>query len=521
MRLGGTQQGGPQGRVALREFEALPRQADHGGPQVVPGFGQGGLREGDPAPLPRALHGLSCLMATGAALSLSHPAWLNGAESEASPLIEDLRALFPLATWPELPRPETKRRAYARSHHLRRLGAVAFTAPLSDDLAPRLHALDAMRRGRSDAQNWTHYDGVLGGRGRELVAPLLPRDETRLELSASGAELYARCGLRFFFERVLGLGDETRPEDDLSRAESGDLVHRILYSFRREWREPLSSQNFEGARAALEDHTRRECERLGLPPILRRAEARRLLGTSKRDGSLVRLLKAECREADRDPKPHFAIAFHPLHHFQKGDIPAVADFDWQLATTGNGLEQPFRLPLDGVVLKGRMDRVDASPDAAWLLILDYKTGDPANLPNFTKTSKPLNFQLAVYVLAARRLAADWPTPPRVATAYLALKSGFERIIAAPELLPSARKPMSDTAQSQWLADTQGNIERVAALIENATFNLSVHPAKDARCQGCAQSSLCGQNAAIQTARAHTQLNSNIIFYPEPIEWTTQ
>ncbi|RYX84988.1 PD-(D/E)XK nuclease family protein, partial [bacterium] len=480
------------------------------------------LREGDPAPLPRALHGLARVMATDAALSLSHPAWLEGSETEASPLIEDLRALFPAAAWPELPRPETQARAFARSHWLRRQNPNSALPPANDsDLPRRLTALDTMRRQRTDAHHFGHYDGALGERGRELLAPLLPHDEGNLELSASGAELYARCGLRYFFERVLNLGDENRAEDDLSRAEAGDLVHRILHLFRREWTEPLSEANFERARAALEVHTRRECERLGLPPILRRAEARRLLGTPKRDGVLVRLLRAECRESDAQGMGTFAANFHPLAHLQRGLIEGAANFDWRLSVGGNGLEQSFRLPLDGVVVKGRIDRMDASADAQWLLVLDYKTGNASSLPSFAKGSDRLNYQLAVYVLAARHLAAVWPIPPRVATAYLSPKSGFAGVIAGPDMLaPSQRGTMSEEVQSQWLADTRDQIERIAALIESGTFNISLRPAKTARCEWCAQSALCGQSAPVQAARAEAQLGSNVVFYPEPVEWNT-
>ncbi len=480
------------------------------------------LRDGEPAPLQRALHGLARLMATDATLSLSHPAWIEGSESEASPLIEDLRALLPGAAWPELLRAEAQPRAFSRSHWLRRQKIESLSSETDAELAQRLNALDTIRRQRWDANHFGHYDGVLGERGRELLAPLLPRDDGRLELSASGAELYARCGLRYFFERVLELGDETRAEDDLSRAESGDLVHRILHHFHREWSEPLSSVNFERARVALEEHTRHECERLGLPPILRRAEARRLLGTPKRDGTLVRMLRAQCREADATGGGTFTEVFHPLVHLQSGRIEGAANFDWRLAVGGNGLEQSFRLPFESVVVKGRIDRMDASTDAEWLLVLDYKTGNASSLPSFTKGSDRLNFQLAVYVLAARHLAAVWPIPPRVATAYLSPKTGFAGLIAAPDLLaPSARGAMSESTQAQWLADTREQIERIADLIESGTFNLSLRPAKTARCEWCAQSALCGQNATIQSARAEAQLGSDVVFYPEPIEWSSQ
>ena len=517
------------------------------------------MREGEPAPLARALHGLARLLATGARLSLSHPSWVNGSEVEASPLVEDLRALFPGARWNELARVETYARPSSRAQWLRRIGARGFDWKRSLDQPEQIHggadasfqstvdaasapqsnfscgaeaaatdsvdietllrfrALDSMRRGRADIHSIGRYDGVLGERGRELLEPLLARDEGRLELSASGAESYARCGLRWFFERVLELGDEEGAEDDLSRAESGDLVHRILHVFRREWSEPLSMESFERARAALENHTKRECERLGLPPVLRRAEARRLLGTAKRDGALVRLLRAECHEADacQTASGTFSEAFHPLVHLQ-----GEAEGQWQLSGPGNGLEQAFRLPMENVVVRGRIDRIDSSPEGAQLLVLDYKTGSASSLPNLHKGSDRLHFQLAVYVLAARHLTQEWPTPPQIATAYLSPRKGFAGVLAPADLLaPSRQKTaMTGAVQGQWLADARLQIERIANLIESGTFNLSLRSTKVARCEWCAQSSLCGQKSSVQVARAAAHEESNVVFFPGAVEW---
>ncbi len=466
------------------------------------------LRAGESAPLAGALHGLARLLAGGARLHLSFPAWQNGVEVSPSPLIEDLRALFPNAAWPELALPE---RPTSRALWLRQL-ARSGAAPTD----PALRALESMRRERTDAAGFGRTNGVLGERGRPLLAPLLPRDDGHLELSASGAESYARCGLRFFFERVLGLGDEERAEDDLTRAEAGDLVHKVLHHFRREWSEPLDGSTFERARAALESHVRRECARLGLPPILRRAEARRLLGTPARDGALTRILRAECREADAlaaGEATTFSGAFVPLVHLQGAG-------GFALSVVGNGLEQAFRLPLAGVTLRGRIDRLDASPDGLALRVLDYKTGSAAALPAFHKGSDRLHFQLAIYIEAARHLAGAWQPAPDVGAAYLSPRKGFAGVAASPAFVgaKAARTALAPAVQAQWLADTRAQLERIAALIEAGTFNLSVRAPKVARCDYCAHAAMCGQNPAIQTARAAAHEDSQVVYYPAPVVW---
>lgn len=495
-----------------------------------------GLREDEAPSLSLALHGFARLLALSCPLYLSRAAWTNGAESGASPLWEDLVALFPTATWPSLERAEDAPVAPTRAHWLRLLarsfqarrtratdsnsGAPALLGG-DAELETRLLALDAMRRGRASLDAIGRYDGVLGERGRELLQPLLAREGEQLVVSPSGVENYARCPIRFFFERVLGLPDEDALEDDLSRAEGGDLVHRVLHAFRRDWHRPLSMNSFEPAREALAHLTRRECDSLGLPPILRRAEARRLLGTPQCPGSLVRLLRAECLEADAGGRGVWAQALHPLLHLAAGRIEGAAGGDWTLAPTGSGLEQAFRLPLRGVVVQGRIDRIDASLDGSLVVVLDYKTGSSSSLPSFSKGSDRLSFQLAVYLLAAGELVRDWDVAPRVAASYLSPRAGFVGWTARSDDLGEGTKgAMKGEAMDQWLADSRVQIERIASLIEAGTFNLSLRPAKIARCDGCACRALCGQNAQRQAARAGIHLGSDAVFLPERIEWNT-
>lgn len=486
------------------------------------------LRADEAPPLSLALHGFARLLACPVPLSLSRPSWTRGVESGASPLWEDLSALFPDATWPALSPADSGGAPATRADWLRQLaraqnGAQGEETALDGPLQIRLLALDAMRRERAAPDGLGRYDGVLGEGSHAMLQTVLPRDDGRLVVSASALELYARCPIRFFFERVLLLPDESAAEDDLSRAESGDLVHRILHGFRRDWHGVLNSASFEDAREFLARITRRECDALGLPPILRRAEAHRLIGSPERAGVLLRLLRAECREADAHPDtPENALwnrALHPLVHLAGGRIEADFAGDFALSHIGNGLEQGFRLPLQGALVQGRIDRMDAASDGSLLVVLDYKTGGAASLPSFVKGSDRIHFQLAVYVLAAHELTRDWNPSPRVAGVFLSPRAGFSGWTAPPEVLgQNAKSSMSEGVLAQWLGDSRAQIERIAALIEAGTFNLSLRTAPVARCENCASRALCGQNPARQAARAEVFLESDEVFLPERIEW---
>lgn len=557
------------------------------------------LRAGEAPPLSLALHGFARLLALPCPLFLSRAAWSEGTENGASPLWEDLSALFPGAVWPHLPRAEDAAVPCSRSHWLQMLARsraahgqrgeeieremVVATRPVEShepvsptfnespgdkaqdnqpahrrapavppqsapqaradaakttsvstepvglgsnssfiedpELSVRLGALDAMRRGRASLDELGRYDGVLGERGQTLLRPLLAREDERLVVSPSGIEGYARCPIRFFFERVLQVPGEDGTEDDLSRAESGDLVHRVLHTFRRDWKTPLGMNSFEAAREFLSHLTRRECDSLGLPPILRCAEARRLIGTLPRPGALVRLLRAECLEADAQGRGVWAQTLHPLLHLAAGAIEGAGADSFSLAPGGNGLEQAFRLPLTNALVQGRIDRIDASSDGSLVVVVDYKTGSAAALPSFAKGSDRLGFQLAVYLLAAGELVREWKSAPQIAASYLSPRAGFAGWTAAPGALGETTKgAMKGDVLEQWLADSRVQIERIASLIEAGTFNLSLRPAKIARCEGCACRALCGQNAQRQSARAGVHLGSNVVFLPERIEW---
>lgn len=487
------------------------------------------LQEGDAPPLSRALHGFARLLACPVPLSLSRSAWMRGAESGASPLWEDLGALFPGAIWPAIPRSEATRPA-TRAQWLWQLASVAkegatpSSVPLDEGLQRRLTALDSMRRERASTNELGRYDGVLGNGAPAMLRDLLPRDaEGRLVISASGAESYARCPLRFFFERVLNLPDETLAEDDLSRAESGDLVHKILFAFHRDWHAPLNQETFEQARETLARITARECDSLGLPPILRRAEAHRLIGPPARPGALVRLLRAQCREADAHindaSRALWSQPLFPLVHLAGGRIQG-AHPDYANASSGQGLEQAWSLPLNGALLKGRLDRIDGSLDGTVLVVLDYKTGSASSLPSFSKGSDRLHFQLAAYVLAARQFIEGWQGVPRIAAAYLSPREGFAKWTAPPDALNGAPKSaMSEANMERWLSDSRAQIERIASLIEQGTFNLSLHPVKIARCEGCSSRGVCGQDATKQAARAEELRGDDEVFLPEAIEWS--
>ena len=131
------------------------------------------------------------------------------------------------------------------------------------------------------------------------------------------------------------------------------------------------------------------------------------------------------------------------------------------------LEQPFSLPVDGIRLTGRIDRVDRHPDGTYEVI-DYKTGS-ARRPSELQR----DLQLGVYALAAREVFRFQP----LTLSYYYLESGSR---------------VSVDKSLDRLREDRETIQQVAHGIRSGLF-----PARPdrAKCGGCDFRLLCPSAAA--------------------------
>ncbi len=253
------------------------------------------------------------------------------------------------------------------------------------DLATHPLAAGALGRGfvaaadRSSAEA-TAFDGFVGTR-----PDLAPGQER--PTSPTALQEWAACPFRYFLSRVLRLRAIPRPEDTetISPLDRGSLIHAILEDFVRESPTPAAP----GEPWSAEDELR-------MLEILERhcadAEARGITG---RDVNWVlakrRIFQDAMRFLDTDV----------VTRTRFGVLPAPDGLERAFGDDG---EAPVEVELgDGrtVTFRGRIDRVDRSPDGRQVVVYDYKTGssryeevgdDPVN--------EGRSLQLPVYALAA-------------------------------------------------------------------------------------------------------------------------
>ncbi|MBW3636896.1 MAG: PD-(D/E)XK nuclease family protein [Armatimonadetes bacterium] len=460
------------------------------------------LRAGEASPIARSAHVLARAIGENKAVFLSYAAHIEGAETPPSPLLDDLRAAWPDASWPSLPPVEAQ--ASTRRAHLTRWNRFLGSAH-HDDAPAHLQTLAKMRAQRRATENLGVYDGVLGARGQVLMESWL-QSRGGAPLSPSALEMVARCPVRYFFERILGVGTEEEGDDDLDARTAGTLVHQIARDWVGEWKTPLGAEDFEPARERLGEIARRECEKLPLRPILREAEWHRLMGADGQSGPLVRWLRMEIAGGGgawaRDMRPLGCseVRIEGLH----------------------GLEQRFEIEIGGETIKGVIDRLDVSADGSQIAVLDYKTGDLSGLPSWKSGDSGLHFQLAIYALAARQLTRRMEPAPQLAMAYISLRRArVARGIGQEGTLGKGcvgALSLSDAAFEAWLDDVSARVARLADLRRVGVFNISLQSAADAKCANCGCKSLCGQHQPTQAARLEELRASPFFYAPQVREW---
>jgi len=229
----------------------------------------------------------------------------------------------------------------------------------------------ALLRGRRSGR-FTEFDGNLTALQGHTALP------AGTQLSPTGLENYAVCGLRYFLRSVLRLRGIEEPDetDTIGPAEKGTLVHQTLQRF-------FSEQ-----------------QQLGRPRPNERwsaADSARLLAVFEEEFERLRHLGGAGLDvfADFDRR------------VLRADLEAFLEQDGDFRAGTGAVPAAFELrlqpvPLDDVTLSGFVDRIDRTPDGRRAFVIDYKTGSSRSFQSAGPDpfAGGTRLQLPVYVLAA-------------------------------------------------------------------------------------------------------------------------
>ena len=271
-----------------------------------------------------------------------------------------------------------------------------------------------------------------GARRAAGATPSTIRDEALLavvgqrtaKVSPTSLESFLQCPFQHFANRILKLRPApARPEDRLTFLVQGEIVHEVL----REW------WNQKGDIAAVFE---RVCSRV----------------------------LAE---------KHVPFGYHSerLRNQLLDDLRTFAAEDqWQRGSFESRTEEAFQLPLDDVVVSGKIDRLDTRTDGT-AYVIDYKYSAPQRVKARLKNQNLL--QAPLYLLAARECFGARPE----GMFYIGLKSeivyagwnddGLHGALSLPE---------------NWLTDTRERALRIVGEIRSGRIEAA--PADRENCRFC-------------------------------------
>ena len=330
------------------------------------------------------------------------------------------------------------------------MAALSYLSHLSPFFSRSLQA-EAKRWGE---RHFTEFDGVLIGRESRasLESTLAKRG---LSFSPTALETYARCPYRFFLQTLLHLApwEEVDKLEALSPLDRGDLVHRILCPFfsrlKEERRFPLAAQDrtyldslltelAQGVFKAFEE------EKATGYPLLWSLEKSRIME------SLQGFIKTELKDDD---------GFVPAYFEQRFNCP---------------------FPLDDkgtISLRGRIDRIDLSPDGRRARIIDYKSGQPKPIGDGEfKGGEALQLPLYLYAASQQLTGIDFTS---AAYAYVSEKAGYKRFLFT---------------TNGW----EDKLKTLKAIVSGLVTGIKkgIYPSTPASCRPCPYPLICGHAAQV-------------------------
>jgi RecB family exonuclease len=320
-----------------------------------------------------------------------------------------------------------------RELDLAALAVLGDREPYLAAVSPLLHAGVTAAQRRWRERDLTILDGLIAA----PAALALLRDRfglDKLVTSATALEDFFGCPFYYFQKHVLHLEEWEEPEAALTidPADLGTLYHRILQVYYRDG----------GDLAAVIEKHFQEFERAGVTGYPTVWEIKK------------EIIRHELTAFVARERRRLAAGWQP------------AKFEEEF--TGFAVAPPVRL-------RGKIDRIDLSPDHRHAEVLDYKTGKlPRGLQdNALAAGEAL--QLPLYLLAAETVLPG-VSVDAARYLYFTLRGGYRAISFSREALASRR------------AELTGLLETASAMIRDGVFAQFATPEG---CRDCPFRPICG------------------------------
>jgi ATP-dependent helicase/nuclease subunit B len=209
--------------------------------------------------------------------------------------------------------------------------------------------------------------------------------------SISQLETYAKCPYKYFVERVLELEPIEEPVEEIEAFEVGSLVHSIFFTFYRTLAEQkisladCSDETFNYAVNLIFKIAEDKVKNVNFNSPLAFYEKEKILGLKgqTKNSILYKFIEYERKNENGFIPYYFEIAFGKLK-----------DDENKISILPN-------LKIDGVNVRGKIDRIDLNEEDDKFAVIDYKLG--GRKPTNNDLTEGISLQLPLYMFAAKEL----------------------------------------------------------------------------------------------------------------------
>jgi RecB family exonuclease len=344
----------------------------------------GRLVRADPVSRDRYLFYVACSRPSRRLYLVREAATDEGSPREPSPFWEEVVALFP---------PEDVAR-WTRRRPLSALTWPLEEAPTERERLRALAALASDETGRPEAEAVARANGWERRLDRALAAwsrptrlrhPLvLEQLRSRLVFNVTELERFADCSSAWFVDRFL---DPRSIDAEVDAKLRGSVAHTALHRFFAGLPKELGIERLDESR--VEDAVRfmRRC-------LEGAVEGQRMEMTAMQRRELTESLWRDLEQVVRDE----AASGSPL-------VPHRFEVSFGSERSAPELQRGLELG-DGLVLSGKIDRIDRDPAAARAIVQDYKAGKGAH--SAREIERELRLQIPLYMLVLRDLVGLEP-----------------------------------------------------------------------------------------------------------------
>ncbi len=328
------------------------------------------------------------------------------------------------------------------------------------------------------------YTGILTGELNDELKNKLAEFKEK-QFSTSQLETYAKCPYQYFAQRVLHLTTLEEPTEEIEALEMGSLLHTILFGFYSTITEKgiklqgASPEEFKECEEIIFKIAKEKIDKLNLNSALTFYEKEKILGIEgdRRKSLLYKFLVNERDTADGFVPKYFELAFGELNKFSGDKSMAESEFE-----------------IEGVKVRGKIDRVDLNENNGTIKVIDYKLS--GKKPSREDLKSGLSLQLPLYMYVAKELISaqlNKKFEPSGSVIY-SLKYSEKEFGQLPIKLTGKRTPNEDELiedSREMIEICIDSIKKYTQQIAEGKFNLSVLEDRENKvCKYCDFKSIC-------------------------------